>query len=211
MPTGPPVAGPVLARPGAAASIVRTFADPAVPVAVWRRTVDPVLAAALAAVARDLPAVDCTLHRAAVGAGCLPEVVRALPGAEGLCADVEALAACFADATVSTRLRFVFGPVLDDKCKRFHVDFVRVRMVVTYLGPGTQWLEGEAAQRHGPRGAVAGSCGHGVPADEIRCAQAGDVVWMRGVYGGGAPAVHRSPPLGESGQARVVWTLSTAD
>ena len=206
-----PAADGALARVGPDPAVLDAFGDVSVPLVAWQRPVDARASAALAAVARALPPVDETVPRLEAGAALLPAALRGLPGWDWLAADIDALVARFADATAATRLRFAFGAVLDDKCKRFHVDFVRARMVVTYTGPGTQWLDGPDAARFGPRGTQAGSCGHGVPPAAIRSATAGDVVWMRGVHGGGAAAVHRSPPLGESGVPRVVFTLSTAD
>jgi hypothetical protein len=53
---------------------------------------------------------------------------------------------------VGLRLRLLDSPM----CPRFHVDKVPCRMVTTFSGPGTQWLEHNQVNRdklgHGSKG-----------------------------------------------------------
>lgn len=76
----------------------------------------------------------------------------------------------------------------DDKCRAFHVDYNDLRLVCTYWGPGTQWQE----------------------AGQLFQAQAGDGLLLRGHHhplGGGA--LHRSPPISQTGQNRLLLRLDT--
>ena len=101
---------------------------------------------------------------------------------------------------------------------RFHVDRVGVRMLVTYTGPGTQWLPHEHVDRR-----WLGSAGQDRPDEENGLMKSGaevqqvnpfDVVLLKGEAWPGAErfgAVHRSPdPLGEPRVLLRVDMLSQA-
>lgn len=109
-------------------------------------------------------------------------------------------------------LRFFFGPVRDDRCRRFHHDYVQLRLVTTYAGPGTEW----APERDVDREAMArewccvDDANRAIVAPErVRHADVGDVLILKGAHhrtSAGKGAVHRSPPLGDA--TRVVLIAS---
>jgi hypothetical protein len=98
-------------------------------------------------------------------------------------------------------------------CPRFHVDRVTVRLVTTYIGEGTEFIDQSDIDRRW--------LGHETPdpredhpdlrrsGSPIHQARAGDVVLLRGeswIAGEGKGAVHRSPPASHA-SPRLVLTL----
>ncbi|MEB6588239.1 DUF1826 domain-containing protein [Pseudomonas asiatica] len=123
-----------------------------------------------------------------------------LHGYEAFVADVAWLVAaytCLVGARrVGLRLRVLAGPM----CPRFHVDNVPLRLLTTYAGPGSEWLQEQAS----PRGEL-----HTVQpsVDNIQRLQAGEVAVLKGEKwqgNEGAGLVHRSPA---AQQGRLLLSL----
>lgn len=133
--------------------------------------------------------------------GLLREVAD-LYGYEGFVADVSWLVAaytCLLGARrVGLRLRVLEGAM----CPRFHVDKVPVRLLTTYAGSGSQWLEEGAIERSRlqlDQPAV----------DNIRQLATGEVALLKGekwLGNEGAGLVHRSP-LTAPGERRLLLSL----
>lgn len=118
----------------------------------------------------------------------LPEAAD-LHGYESFVADVAWLVSaytCLLGARrVGLRLRVLQGAM----CPRFHVDHVPLRLLTTYIGPGSEWLREGAIRREGLHLAPA-------PVDNIECLKAGEVAILKGekwLGNEGAGLVHRSP------------------
>lgn len=135
----------------------------------------------------------------------LPGLLREtadLHGYEGFVADVAWLVAaytCLLGARrIGLRIRVLDGAM----CPRFHVDNVPVRLLTTYAGSGSEWLEEGAIDRsrlHLDQPAV----------DNIRQLAAGDVALLKGekwLGNEGAGLVHRSP-LTAPGERRLLLSL----
>lgn len=127
----------------------------------------------------------------------------ALPGHAEFVADVAWLVrayACLLEARrIGLRLR-----VLDKAmCPRFHVDHVPLRLVTTYAGVGSQWLEEGAMDRR--------RLGDpdGEPSEGIRQIETGHVALLKGekwIGNEGAGLIHRSPQPAP-GERRLLLTL----
>lgn len=98
-------------------------------------------------------------------------------------------------------------------CPRFHVDHVTLRLVTTYVGPGTEFVaNGHTDRRHLGHGAFGTSdeaSGLLVGPRCIREADAFDVVLLKGEAwpgNAGRGAVHRSPAM-RCAEPRLVMTL----
>lgn len=119
-----------------------------------------------------------------------------------LTADITLLARHFVAATGSLQLDMRLEVVRDDACRRFHVDNMPARLVVTYVGPGTVFVPRSQAKR----------------ALEKQRAYAGPVVAMTrfaaGLFAGtaaGRPGlVHRSPRLGGTNGKRLFFAVNRA-
>lgn len=104
--------------------------------------------------------------------------------------------------------------IADDACRKLHADHVSIRLLCTYVGPGTEWVEDADVVR-------SNLCRIDVDVptanrsvlrrpDAIRRCGAGDVLLLKGdAYRGnqGRGAVHRSPPIEGSGTARLVLKI----
>lgn len=132
-----------------------------------------------------------------------------------LVADVAQLVSRFRQLTSSTSVKISFGTVRDDQCRKFHADYQRLRLITTYLGPGTEWLPEPAIRREAlvEPPACPTSANQLIVKDSalVQRAHSGDVLVLRGhdgVRAGGLAAIHRSPPIERSGKARVVLVAS---
>ncbi|MCS6899760.1 MAG: DUF1826 domain-containing protein [Myxococcales bacterium] len=129
--------------------------------------------------------------------------------------DVERWGRRFVELTGLPRYHAMLGPVVNDKCKKFHVDYVMLRLLVTYAGPGTELAPDEIVNR---QALEAPACCHleaneAILRDASRVihARAGDVVVLKGnAWPGneGLGAVHRSPPVEGRNLRRLVLTLT---
>lgn len=133
----------------------------------------------------------------------LPDLLREaadLHGYEAFVADVTWLVAaytCLVGARrVGLRLRVLDGPM----CPRFHVDNVPLRLLTTYVGPGSEWLQ--------ERDSGCGELYTAEPSvDNIQQLQAGEVAILKGEKwqgNEGAGLVHRSP---SAQQGRLLLSL----
>jgi len=130
-----------------------------------------------------------------------------------LCEDIALLVemfCCLFDLKrAGLRLKILDKPM----CPRFHVDKIPCRLVTTYQGVATQWLNHNDVER-----SKLGAGNLGKPDEEsglfkslnnINQLQQGDVALLKGEYwdeNEGAGLVHRSPPVAENEQ-RLLLTL----
>lgn len=142
---------------------------------------------AVARIAVDLPPV---LRRAGYPSGCVP----------GLAKDVAmharhmgGIAGC---ESVAIRLEIVET----DACRRFHTDYVTVRLISSYAGPATQWLS--------DMDAAALRDGADPSALTIRTLATGDIALFKGKRWAEHGAIfHRSPPIAGTGVRRLVLVI----
>lgn len=132
---------------------------------------------------------------------------------DALCKDIALLVemfCCLFDLKrAGLRLKIVDKPM----CPRFHVDKIPCRLVTTYQGVATQWLNHSDVER-----SKLGTGNLGKPDEEpglfkslnnINQLQQGDVALLKGEYwdeNEGAGLVHRSPPVATNEQ-RLLLTL----
>jgi hypothetical protein len=182
--------------------------QPAVNVVVWHRPV----VAAIERFAESLPFVVGPPARivadpASAGFGrrvesLVPAAAAAADpeGAAALAHDAAQLAAAFAELTDADELLVSFEAPEVATCPRFHVDRLGIRLLVTYAGPGTEWIADADCDR-----SWLGARGHGQddhstgllrPNAVVRRVARFAVVLLKGEAFPGARgfgAVHRSP------------------
>lgn len=119
---------------------------------------------------------------------------------ETLIADAAILAGVFCEALDLARFELRLEVVRTDSCRKFHADYVRARLITTYLGEGTDWLdETQAAQ-----------VATGAEPSQINRMATFDVGLFKGKLATDHPAIHRSPPIAESGGVRLLMVLNPA-
>lgn len=187
-------------------AVLDEIADPAVGLALWHRRLPPVLdtwldqtpparlpEGRLLVRTDDIEeALDTTFRAAAIPDDIPARLLRA---------DVATLARRFARIAGSALVDLRLEALAHDACCRFHRDFVPLRLLCTYRGPGTQWIApaqaGRAVHeqdrykgeiRHMPRHAAALFKGEG--------------------HGQGHGIVHRSPPIKHIGTTRLLLCLN---
>lgn len=206
-------------RTGTSDDVLHEVRSPGVNIAVWNRSLPAGLTAALAGwvAGPDAATYDRELALEELDAGAPLAGFGDRVWRTWLQADLASLAARFATITRARRLRLTFGPVRTDQCRKFHVDWIRFRLVSTYVGPGTQWVSNEHVRRDvldaEPRAAPDHNRGVVRDLRRVRHAQTGAVVLMKGEHSGDPVpgVVHRSPPIEALGVVRVVVVLTTAD
>ena len=87
--------------------------------------------------------------------------------------------------------------VTTDSCRKFHADYVKARLITTYAGTGTQWIEGEDVAR----------VAKGAEPAIVNTLTPGDVGLFKGKMWTQDPATHRSPPIAGTGEYRLVLVL----
>jgi hypothetical protein len=144
----------------------------------------------------------------------LSEVSDALAGALGprlpelgpVVEDVAALARRIAAIASAARLRIRLERVQDNACRRFHADQVRLRLLCTYRGPGTEWLP-DAGVRRDADGGIAEP-----PPAAIGRLVRFEVALLKGAaHPQGRPLIHRSPPIAGTGIARLLLAIDSLD
>jgi len=128
-----------------------------------------------------------------------------LQGYEGFMADVAWLVSAFACLLGAKRVGLRLRTLDKAMCPRFHVDHVPVRLVTTYAGAGSQWLEEGVMDRQHLAHPEA------EPRDPrmIQQFRSGDVALLKGEKWQGNEGfglIHRSPQPAP-GERRLVLTL----
>ncbi|MBM3733584.1 MAG: DUF1826 domain-containing protein [Acidimicrobiia bacterium] len=118
-----------------------------------------------------------------------------------LLSDVDDLVLAFARITQSDLVDVRLERVSHDACWKFHRDCVEARLLSTYCGPGTEWVQpihaGQALrQQKRFKGPVEHLLIHDVAIFKGSCA------------GEGSGIVHRSPPITGTGQTRLLLCLN---
>lgn len=172
------------------------------------------------------PAIDAYLAAAAprLGAG-LRQVVPVtrglpatdlpdLPGRLALVNDIAFLIALYGDLLGCERVALRLEVVSRAMCPRFHVDRTGIRLLCTWRGPGTEWLEEAGAERSR---LGAGACGlddacSGLILDPRRIGQVAPyaITLLKGESwqgNAGHGVIHRSPAVPTDAAPRVLLAL----
>ena len=121
--------------------------------------------------------------------------------------DILRLATLFETTIKSGNIKLQLEIVTTDMCRLFHADYYRQRLLCTYLGPGTEWLDHSNVNRN----ALGKGRNNSIVKDETAIKQANtfDVLILKGQnFGEGELAVvHRSPPIIRHNKTRVLLKI----
>lgn len=115
-----------------------------------------------------------------------------------LAQDASLLAEAFCTAMGLDRLEVRLERVTSDSCRKFHGDYVTARLITTYAGPGTDWLDAREAD----------ALSRGAEPSRVNRMKTGDVGLFKGKLATDHPAIHRSPPVSQSGETRLLLVLN---
>lgn len=153
----------------------------------------------------DAISLDTTDEKAPPKLQGLASRFNDLEGYEGFVADIAWLVSAYACLLGAKRVGLRLRVLDKAMCPRFHVDHVPVRLITTYAGIGSQWLqEGVMERRH-----LGQSEAEPVHDSLIERLDTGDVALLKGEKwrgNEGAGLIHRSPALAE-GERRLILTL----
>ena len=189
-----------------AGAVLGRVRDPGVQLAWWQRPIDDRLVAGIRAVPdQALPHLRLVVPSAGV-----TDALRRAAACDGgtlslLIRDVGELARRFAAITRAAGLLIRLERISGDACRRWHADHVPLRLLCTYRGPTTMLA---------PPDAVGRAADGAVLADDSSVVQPTclDVLILKGQRFGDAtpPAVHRSPPLADTGKTRYLLAIDPA-
>jgi hypothetical protein len=199
-----PLAGPVVY--GEDLGIFQQIHDPSVELILWRRR----LAADFSEWLSSLPVENLPDGRITVAPSRARSAIDALFMQSGmptgsmrnrLCDDMTMLVRLFSVTLAIDHVDVRVETIQNDACWRFHRDCVRARLLTTYCGPGTQWVDPiYSAQAIAEQRAYSGV---------LRDFQRNDVGLFKGNCSPPASGiVHRSPPIRNTGQVRVILCLN---
>lgn len=207
-------------RIDALADLARVY-EPEVTTVVWRRALPPSLGAWLDGLRRGTALQVVTRYRPGVDdpAALAPWLDAHHPAAllQQWRDDLDLLAHVFADLFETSTLGLRLSTVTTH-CQRFHVDRITARLVTTYAGPGTEWVDDADARRsllgHAYQGA--GDANDAIVPDPTRIhrLRPGEVGVLKGdAWPGreGRGCVHRSPPHRPGEAPRILLTLEALE
>lgn len=194
-----------LPRPAAAPPLpaLAPILEPGVNIAVWRRPLPAGLPPCLAPLMAEAPFVACAEDTPDAALAVLAGKLSA-PLPPVLAADILLLARGFASLIGESRVRIRLEALVGLGCRRWHADAVGLRLLCTYRGPGTEWLDLPGGAR-----IARGLDPAALPATPRRLG-AGDVAVLKGESfpgNAGQGCIHRSPPNPGDAPARLVLCL----
>lgn len=120
--------------------------------------------------------------------------------------DISEILGLFEQTTQKSSFRLLLETVSTNMCRKFHTDVNDLRLLCTYIGPGTLWM---------PDGAIDQKASKASKEMVMDLAQkqqvaAGDVVMLKGaLYPDANPILHRSPTIEEKGEKRLLLRIDT--
>ena len=183
-------------------------------ICIWQRpSIDQIERELASLTPRDLPDVrcHCTLNN-------FDAAVTRLMANQGLSTDLFKhwredllnIARIYFPLTKGRRVTMRLETTDQDGCPRFHTDRTHLRLLCTYLGPGTEWLRDDQANREAQLA--------GAPNSEILLTDEPSQLgrfWVGLLKGSAFPGnslnglIHRSPPSQGLGVNRVLFCLDS--
>lgn len=90
--------------------------------------------------------------------------------------------------------------VTTNSCRKWHADYVSARLITTYVGTGTQWIDDDEAER----------VSRGEEPISFNQMAEGEVGLFKGKLATEKPSIHRSPPIEGTGETRLLLVLNPA-
>jgi len=199
-----------------AAELVRIL-QPEVNLCVWQRSVPVPLERFIDAVVS--PRTDRRQVTCAARAADLTELLQDIPRGEGFehfQADIHSLVHLYREVTGTDRITIKLEAFGGNLCEAFHADWVQLRLICCYAGPGTEWLDNADIDRAKLGPASGGlhdeDSGLLLPGARIRYMDRFSVGLMKGeCWPGnrGNGLIHRSPKTDDATRRRVLLKIES--
>ncbi|WP_199553862.1 DUF1826 domain-containing protein [Sandaracinobacteroides hominis] len=180
--------------------VLRDILHPAVDLAIWNRTAPTALLAEL----RELDLASVENLRLAAPAQALADLLSdamrtaGYPDMPALRAHVLEAAGHLLEVSGATGVALRLECIDDNACRLFHADYVTLRGLATYIGPGTQWIH--AAARNDPA------------PEDIHSLEPFAFALLKGRLWAENPSIlHRSPPIADTGQQRLLLVIDAVE
>lgn len=123
--------------------------------------------------------------------------------------DISSLIKLFEKISKAPSFRLLLTTVSTNMCRKFHTDINDLRLLCTYVGPGTNWIPDEIVEEKTPKiGRV--NLEEVIEQQHIQRVPTGDVVILKGaLYDDANPIIHRSPVIEENGEKRLLLRIDT--
>jgi hypothetical protein len=191
---------------GNSPEVLERILEPDVYLAQWRRAVEPEIVSWVCRMAPDLPP-DGRFHLypkdtdAVVSSLLRPSAYSQDRGRAGFIRDVSDLVARFSRLASSPTVDIRLDLIEHDACWKFHRDRTELRMLCTYLGPGTQYVPDIYGEQ-----AIRDQRDYTGPVTNI---PARDIALFKGdLRERGVGVVHRSPPIVGTGKRRLLLCIN---
>lgn len=122
--------------------------------------------------------------------------------------DITELLNQFQKVTQCTSFRILLATVSSNMCKKFHADINVLRMLCTYVGPGTLWMPDESIIQDTL--SKESSLELNIVENLVQQVNTGDVAILKGaLYPDASAILHRSPTIEETGEKRLLLRIDT--
>ncbi|MXP26281.1 DUF1826 domain-containing protein [Altererythrobacter indicus] len=119
------------------------------------------------------------------------------PPCPRLLADIQRLGQAQAELAQSSGVEIRLEVVESNSCYKFHADYVTCRLLTTYVGQGTQWIEARHREE---------------PEPPIQQLSFGEVGFFKGRLWQDSPTIlHRSPPISGTGEQRLLLVIDPVE
>jgi len=122
--------------------------------------------------------------------------------------DIIEITLSFLQVTQASHVRLILKVVSDDACRKFHTDAYDLRLLCTYVGKGTEWIEDKYVNRK----KIKNGSNEDIIKDftQIQSMQPFEVAILKGEIMSrpkGKGIVHRSPPIQHAGEKRLLLRI----
>lgn len=127
-------------------------------------------------------------------------------GRDLLIKNITRLAKSFYELTKSKHVQLQLETIRTDMCRLFHIDNLRQRLLCTYLGPGTEWLDQSNVNWNG----LGKGCNKKIVKDtkNVNQTKSGELIMLYGLkHESNLPVVHRSPEIEKDKLTRVLLKI----
>lgn len=122
--------------------------------------------------------------------------------------DIIEITLSFLPVTQASNVRLILKILSDDACRKFHTDAYDLRLLCTYVGKGTEWIEDQYLNRK----KIRTGANEDIINDftQVQSMQPFEVAILKGEISSrpkGKGIVHRSPPIQHAGEKRLLLRI----